>query len=91
MIALFDEPPRGTLDLDHWAVKGLAPMESACVLVIGIVRDEDKGGQMTGSIVCLWDGRVRCVPEDAYTLDWRYNVESDQFRDISIQSPEEGW
>jgi len=80
MIALFDEPPRVTLRLDLYPVDTEAPVG----LLMGVVyvpMSVNVSEQVLG-LICLADGSVELVPNNAFTIDYRYDVETDRFSDL---------
>ncbi len=76
-IALFDEPPRVS-------IKGYPDLSNG--LLLGMTTSEM--GNVAG-IVLVEDGSVGTLPLDSFVLDWRYNVETDQWVDVSMPKPEQ--
>lgn len=82
--ALFDEPIRVTLRLDRFPVDTTTPVG----LLLGLhykSREGRDGLQIEDvvGLVCLADGSISAIPEYAFTLDYRYDVENDRFVDFS--------
>lgn len=73
-ISLFDEPPRVTISVD-W-------VSSRNGLLVGIAVVE---GSTIAGLVCLEDGNLTLMEASGFTLDWRYNVETDQWDDQNNQ------
>jgi hypothetical protein len=76
-IALFDEPPRVS-------IKGYEDFRNGLLLGVSTLSM----GTVQG-IVLAEDGTVTEMPLSAFTLDWRYNAETDQWVDISMPKPDQ--
>lgn len=78
-IALFDAPPRVTIN-NPSAVGG-----SRAGLLLGMVVN---GTELQG-VVCLEDGEAMLVNASWFSLDFRYDAQTDQFKDKDAQEPDQ--
>ena len=90
MTALFDEPLRVTLRPDRYPIE----TEHVVGLLMGFALEAFDSTKRPAhktlyGIVCLSDGRVTLLPEAAFTVDWRYDVENDRFTDLSAGKEEQ--
>ena len=76
-IALFDEPPRVS-------IKEIEGLRNG--LLLGMTASVDG---FAAGVVLVEDGSMICLPLGSFVLDWRYNVETDQWVDVSMPKPEE--
>lgn len=96
MTALFDEPLRVTLRPDRYPVETEHPVGMLLGFAYSPGQMTAKGG-LAGSasqaqcygVVCLADGSVALLPSVAYTIDWRYVVETDRFIDLNVPKEEQ--
>ena len=78
-ISLFDEPPRITFskpELTDGHREGL---------LLGLVLHGDK--PRLDGIAVLGDGRITLCDPGLFTLDWRYNPETDKWSDLDAPKP----
>lgn len=71
MIALFDEPPRVSIN---------SPL-GRNGLLLGMLSSEHG----LEGIVCLEEGDVTLLPVSEFTVDYRYQVENDRWVDVNAQ------
>jgi hypothetical protein len=81
MTALFDEPLRVTLRADLYPIETEHPV--GLLLGFAFEPPATKANRLLHGIVCLADGSVVLLPQAAYAIDWRYDVENDRFTDLS--------
>lgn len=79
-LALFDAPPRVTISNPD-AVGG-----SRVGLLLGFTETED---DYVAGIICAEGGEVMVVNRAWFTVDFRYDPRSDQFKDKDAQEPDQ--
>jgi hypothetical protein len=88
MTALFDEPPRITIDRSYIPTE----TEHAVGLLLGFtiepVSELNHSAHLLG-IVVLSNGSTMLLPQQAFVMDWRYEVENDRFVDLSAGKEEQ--
>jgi hypothetical protein len=77
MIALFDEPPRVSLNAPH--------VHSRVGLLMGMVYDD---GRLSGVVVCD-DGEITEVNVEHMRVDYRYDPETDRWIDTNAPGPDQ--
>lgn len=75
MMALFDEPPRISFALPE-VVDG-----SRVGLLLGLIVHD---GLLEG-VTVLEDGRISLCKAGLFTIDWRYDHETDRWKDQNAQ------
>lgn len=78
MIALFDEPPRVSITAPEIADG------SRVALLLGFTDVNGLEG-----LLCLEDGSIMRIPVAAFTLDYRYEVETDRWIDQNAPRPDQ--
>jgi hypothetical protein len=78
-IALFDAPPRVTINKPS-VVGG-----SRVGLLMGVVVN---GTELQG-LICLEDGEPMLVNASWWSFDFRYDAQTDQFKDKDAQEPDQ--
>lgn len=76
-IALFNEPPRVSIN-------NLSGLSNRYGLLLGF-SDPDGIGLI--GLVCLEDGSVTRIHLNGFTIDYRYNAETDRWMDVNAQEP----
>jgi len=74
-VALFDEPLRVSIVDGYPSRNGL---------LVGI-----EGGDTLRGIVCMEDGSISYVDAGNFTIDYRYDVLTDRWVDITVQKPDQ--
>lgn len=75
-IALFDEPPRISLNT-------FSGLDNRNGLLLGFTDNEDG----LAGVVCLEDGEVTRIHLNGFTIDYRYDAEHDRWADVNAQPP----
>lgn len=85
MTALFDEPLRVTLRPDRYPVETDHPVGMLLGFTLEQFDSQKRPPAKTLlAVVVLADGSVTLLPPAAYTIDWRYSVETDRFIDTNV-------
>lgn len=77
MIALFDEPPR-------ISIKSSSPL-TGNGLLIGMFLE----GNRLGGVVCLENGEITLLDTSFFTIDYRYDVSTDRWKDVNVRSDQD--
>lgn len=79
-LALFDAPPRVTINNPD------AAGGARVGLLLGFTETEDS---YVAGIICVENGEVVVLDRAWFSLDFRYDARSDQFKDKDAQEPDQ--
>jgi len=79
-MALFDEPPRVTInnpDAAGGSRKGL---------LLGLTETSNDYAE---GMICIENGEIVVLNRSWFTIDWRYSAETDRWADVDAQEPDQ--